>query len=1163
VRPDPVYDYPPPVYTPPGPEDPYRPVPRTEPKRDRTITLAGVTGNVDMPYGKQQLGGQVMFAYRHAPDDQLWLVVPLGWGETDGEWGELLLNDRPVSSWTSTYAQYWFYRGAPGQTADPNLATVLPSWNETLDNVTYGILKLRAFGVLWQSMPNMKWRFKGRRCLDPGNLTNPIAYSTNLWVQNYDYRRDPAGQALPEAALLTSDWAAAATTADEVMGDGAKRYEYHPLITDDASVEDWLAEFDIAGNGHPWWDGQQLRLFLDRPASPSASVNDSDLLRQGYQFDRRNDPFTKPNNVVVYFADESDGFNREAFEESKTAALLAGDEDPVTVTHKIWGIHKRSQAKRLSIFLLNDLVFDGVLSRTERATAVEREPGDVITVVQAAKGLNQAFRALGVTRNSDHTYDIEYLEYDAARYSDTTVADESTIKSVFGDPRAQPPYPAGVAVDDKDAPEDVQSTSWTEIPNRSTTVYDNTFWATVNCGNVDLAAINDGGFASVALDFNVAGQSEVKFDAGAGNTIEFRELVAAATGTGIVTCAIEYSDDGSGYTQAATIQLSELGAYLVDENGSGFSPARRVASWGAPGDHRHWKVRQIGSSAVDVNITELQFYEFLGQFPWIDVAILTAEGDNPSGATVALAKPEAKRVDTMSLGSFAYEGLNDSGHTKTWESQLHARSLHGLISWGVAQSGGSSAAPNTTGYAPEFLTKGLSAVTLANGDNHNVTISSIATVIRFSGLTAAGAVTGIVAKDGTNNTGEAGRVFVVWNDNGQALTLRHQNVGSSTANRLVCPGGVDIVLAAGEHAIIFYEEVNSRWRVYAGTSGGGVSSVFGRTGDVVAESGDYGAFYRLLSAAIGTSDLANNAVTNAKLRDSAALSVLGRAANSLGDPADIAAASDHQVLRRSGTALGFGAVNLAGANAVTGTLPDARLSANVPLLDAANTFTGGTQKLQNQRLEFGGTASALTGQMCRNDTHGLMMRLPTGTARDMRILSPGGLDVILDVTSVGGVDFGGAISWGGGGALASSDEVVKRASCKVTSTDATTSLPNVTWVTLSFTTESWDDEAFHDNVTNPSRLTVPTGMAGRYELAGQVEHGGVNAGRYVRILKNGTTVVGFFAFNAGSLHGRVLQVVGLDSATAGDYYELQVQIVAGTTTLASALAGHWFAIKRV
>ncbi|MCB9935968.1 MAG: hypothetical protein H6840_09770 [Planctomycetes bacterium] len=86
-----------------------------------------------------------------------------------------------------------------------------------------------------------------------------------------------------------------------------------------------------------------------------------------------------------------------------------------------------------------------------------------------------------------------------------------------------------------------------------------------------------------------------------------------------------------------------------------------------------------------------------------------------------------------------------------------------------------------------------------------------------------------------------------------------------------------------------------------------------------------------LKNTVATADIDANAVTDAKLRDSAALSVIGRSANSTGDPADIAAGSDHQVLRRSGTSIGFGALNLAQAAAVTGALP------------IANGGTGATQ----------------------------------------------------------------------------------------------------------------------------------------------------------------------------------------------------------------------------
>ena len=77
----------------------------------------------------------------------------------------------------------------------------------------------------------------------------------------------------------------------------------------------------------------------------------------------------------------------------------------------------------------------------------------------------------------------------------------------------------------------------------------------------------------------------------------------------------------------------------------------------------------------------------------------------------------------------------------------------------------------------------------------------------------------------------------------------------------------------------------------------------------------------------------------ANLTQGAALSVLGVTGNAIADVASIVAASDDQVLRRSGTALAFGAVNLAAAAAITGNLPDANLSANVPLLNGANTFS--------------------------------------------------------------------------------------------------------------------------------------------------------------------------------------------------------------------------------
>lgn len=91
---------------------------------------------------------------------------------------------------------------------------------------------------------------------------------------------------------------------------------------------------------------------------------------------------------------------------------------------------------------------------------------------------------------------------------------------------------------------------------------------------------------------------------------------------------------------------------------------------------------------------------------------------------------------------------------------------------------------------------------------------------------------------------------------------------------------------------------------------------------------------------ISSAGLADNSVTDAKLRDSAALSVIGNATNATADPADIVAGSDGYVLRRSGTALGFGTVATAGITDAAVTSAKLRDSVGVSVIGRAANTTG-------------------------------------------------------------------------------------------------------------------------------------------------------------------------------------------------------------------------------
>lgn len=124
------------------------------------------------------------------------------------------------------------------------------------------------------------------------------------------------------------------------------------------------------------------------------------------------------------------------------------------------------------------------------------------------------------------------------------------------------------------------------------------------------------------------------------------------------------------------------------------------------------------------------------------------------------------------------------------------------------------------------------------------------------------------------------------------------------------------------------------------------------------------------------------------------------------------------------------------------------------------------------------------------------------------------------------------------------------------------STSNVT--ALTFDSEDYDTDTIHDNATNNTRLTVPTGVT-KVRLSGQTVTSGISTGQFdVFIYKNGA------AFTPGSATSRLRHsgtstnpaqnvTSSIISVASGDYFELMVaQYTGGAVTYGSTT---WFSME--
>lgn len=132
----------------------------------------------------------------------------------------------------------------------------------------------------------------------------------------------------------------------------------------------------------------------------------------------------------------------------------------------------------------------------------------------------------------------------------------------------------------------------------------------------------------------------------------------------------------------------------------------------------------------------------------------------------------------------------------------------------------------------------------------------------------------------------------------------------------------------------------------------------------------------------------------------------------------------------------------------------------------------------------------------------------------------------------------GTVSVGGQALVKTNDTRLATHGCRVNNSAAIT-LTTSTSTALTFDTERWDTDGFHDTTTNTSRLTVPAGLAGKYLIVGNASFAANATGsRELAIELNGTTYIADVLLPATSGSGARFVVSTVYDLAVGDYVRL-------------------------
>ncbi|MFZ5653162.1 MAG: phage tail protein [Pseudomonadota bacterium] len=379
--------------------------------RERTITVAAEGQPIPIVYGRTNVPG-LLFAQGLISTD-LVLGYALCVGEIDAI--EMVqIND--VDASTISGVTVTTYRGLATQTVDSTLSSAIAAFNDSmrfdegngLRGIAYVVLRITTEASVG-GFPRLRATVRGRKVYDP--RTGLTTYSDNSALCMADLITDPDYGLGGTVSNLT----AAANWCDSLLADGSTKRARLGIVLGSPSqiVPDLLDLFSTYAECFWVHEGSAIKLVPDQAVTLASVPLITDWVRDSLSI-RHADNSDSPDEIeLIYQSTRTDAAQwQTAVVRRKLSGVSARKS-----TVRMDGVVTLAEADNKALARLNRLQSRVTVSFSAFDGGVEYQPGDVIRLASAARGIaDMPVRILSVGMQEPGRYAVSGDLYDASHY---------------------------------------------------------------------------------------------------------------------------------------------------------------------------------------------------------------------------------------------------------------------------------------------------------------------------------------------------------------------------------------------------------------------------------------------------------------------------------------------------------------------------------------------------------------------------------------------------------------------------------------------------------------------------------------------------------------------------------------------------------------------------